>query len=178
VAVVELRRWYRIAQAPSGPFFEALLDFAAARKGHYPSFSLVQRGGQKPSGAAAELLEALAPFLITTTGTGRLPEAPARGAPEGEKGTGRAPQSGSFASASERLHFYRLERGSAVLLGRVGSLAAFVPPLPEELSVLAADKSPWLQSDAKAQRFRLLLSADESKAMAKALPWLVLEPEP
>jgi len=184
---VELRSWHRIALAPTGAFFEALLDFAVARRGHYPTFSLVQRS-RKPSdgatpgttsGTAAELLASLEPFLITTTGTGKLPPPsspvlPAPGAPAPKRAT---PASGSFAAATERHHFYRLERGAVVVLARAGGLAAFAAPLPEDLCVLASDKSPWLQSDVRAGRYRLQLTAEEQKAIAKALPWLQLAAE-
>jgi hypothetical protein len=170
---VELRTWYRIAQDPTGPFFEALLDFAVARRGHYPTFSLVQRGQKPATGAGAELLSALEPFLITTTGTGKLQPAE----PPAERPASKAPPSGSFAVATERLHFYRLERSAAVVLARAGALSAFTAPLPEDLCVLASDKTPWLQSDARAGRYRLQLTAEEHKAIAKALPWLQLAAE-
>jgi hypothetical protein len=182
---VELRSWHRIAEPPSGPFFEALLDFAVARRGHYPTFSLVQRGQKPATGAAAELLAALEPFLITTTGTGKLPPPssaalpapPAGDAAEKPAPKKAAPSSGSFAAAAERLHFYRLERGAAVVLARAGGLAAFAAPLPEDLCLLASDKTPWLYSDVRAGRYRLQLTAEEHKAIAKSLPWLQLAAE-
>ena len=174
---MELRSWYLIAQAPTGVFFEALLDFAVARRGHYPTFSLVQRGQKPATGAAAELLAALEPFLITTTGTGRLPEPASAPPPEKPASVRSSPPSGSFATATERIHFYHLERAAAAVLARAGSLAAFALPLPEDLCVLASDKTPWLLSEARAGRYRLHLTAEEQRAIAKALPWLQLEAE-
>jgi hypothetical protein len=175
---VELRSWHRIVQAPTGAFFEALLDFAVARRGHYPLFSLVQRGQKPATGACAELLAALEPYLITTAGTGKLQpqEAPAPAGTE-KPAPSKAPPSGSFAAATERIHFYRLERSAAAVLVRAGGLSAFAAPLPEDLCLLASDKSPWLQSEARAGRYRLQLTAEEHKAIAKALPWLQLAAE-
>ena len=43
---MERRSWYRMGAAPEGPQFDALLDFALARRAHYPTFLLVQRGLQ------------------------------------------------------------------------------------------------------------------------------------
>jgi hypothetical protein len=171
---VELRSWHRIALAPTGAFFEALLDFAVARRGRYPLFSLVQRGQKPATGDAAELLAALEPYLITTAGTGKLPP---EAAPAAEKPAAKAPPSGSFAAATERIHFYRLERSAVAVLARTGGLSSFCAPLPEDLCVLASDKTPWLQSDARAGSYRLQLTAEEHKAIAKALPWLQLAAE-
>ncbi len=174
---MELRSWHRIVLAPTGAFFEALLDFAVARRGHYPLFSLVQRRQKPATGAGAELLAALEPYLVTTAGTGKLqplqhpddaPQNPEKPAPS------KGPPSGSFAAATERIHFYRLERSAAAVLVRAGGLESFVAPLPEDLCVLASDKTPWLQSEARAGRYRLQLTAEEHKAIAKALPWLQL----
>lgn len=175
---MELRSWHRIPQAPTGAFFEALLDFAVARRGHYPLFSLVQRGHKPATGSGAELLAALEPYLITTAGTGKLlpPEAAAATSAE-RPASVKVPPSGSFAAATERMHFYRLERSAAAVLVRAGGLATFAAPLPEDLCVLASDKTPWLQSDARAGRYRLQLTAEEHKAIAKALPWLQLTAE-
>ena len=156
---MELRTWYRLIEVPAGVWFEALLDFAAARRGHYPTFSLIEHGAAPAVGAAAELLKNLEPHLITTAGIDRWP--------------GR-PQGGGTA----RLRFYRLERHATQVLARCGSLAAFVAPLPEDLCVLAADKTPWLVSRAREGRFFLHLTTEEQRAVAKALPWLQLAEEP
>ena len=137
----------------------------------------MQRRQKPATGAGAELLAALEPYLVTTAGTGKLqplqhpddaPQNPEKPAPS------KGPPSGSFAAATERIHFYRLERSAAAVLVRAGGLESFVAPLPEDLCVLASDKTPWLQSEARAGRYRLQLTAEEHKAIAKALPWLQL----
>ena len=156
---VESRTWHRLAAPPSGLQFEALLDFAVARRGHYPTFLLVQRTELGTSDAAAELLATLAPELVTAAETDRWP--------------------GTFLhGGTATVRFYRLERHAAQVLGRCGSLAAFVSPLPEDLCVLASDKTPWLVSATREGRFLLHLTAEELRAVAKALPWLQLREEP
>jgi hypothetical protein len=159
---VELRTWFRLVAVPEGPQLEALLDFAVARRAHYPTFLLVERSGQPGAGQQAdapasaparELFAALAPHLITTAQTDRWP------------GT-------RLSGGTAAVHFFRLERHSAQVLGRCGSLAAFVPPLPEDLCLLASDKTPWLVSKTREGRFLLQLTAEEQRAIAKALPWL------
>jgi hypothetical protein len=158
---VENRSWHRIAP-PEGAQLEALLDFAAARRTHYPSFLLVSRrprdGGAHAGGPADELLAALEPELITTAETDHWP------------GT-------RLDGSTALVRFYRVERRSTQLLSRVGSLAAFVPPLPEDLCILGSDKTPWLVSATRAGRFQLHLTAEEQRAVEKTLPWLVLQPE-
>ena len=42
---MEARTWFRISAAPVGAQLEALLEFAAARRAHYPTFLLVEREG-------------------------------------------------------------------------------------------------------------------------------------
>jgi len=175
---METRSWFRMRSAPEGAQLEALLDFAAARRAHYPTFLLVERAslaGESASDApreasgpralddrarlARELLSALEPHLLTEARTDRWP---------GKLGP----------AGSARVRFYRLDRPATRLLARVGSLAGFLAPLPEDLCVLAADKSPWLVSSARTNQFHLQLTATEQRALAKSLPWLQLEPEP
>ncbi len=153
---MEARAWFRI-DPPEGAQLEALLDFAAARRARYPTFLLVQReptATRKPSA----LLEALAEHQVTETITDRWP------------------QDGAEAE-SAHLRFYKLEPHAARVLAKMGSLAAFAPPLPEDLAILTADKTPWLASSWRERAYRLHLTAEEQRELRKALPWLKLTPE-
>jgi len=177
---MEARTWFRISAAPVGAQLEALLEFAAARRAHYPTFLLVEREpavlftpnaapprdaasvSEKKSAAeghAAELLETLAPALVTETRTDRWPGAPVE------------------RSANAKVRYYRLDRHAALALARVGSLDAFLAPLPEELCILASDKTPWLVSSARNRRHHLHLTREEERDLQKTLPWLQLVPE-
>ncbi len=170
---METRSWFRLLSAPEGTQLEALLGFAAARRAHYPTFLLVQHANTAPVStaeprgkpsrddrgpSAEEFIAALAPHLITEATTDRWPGADAN-------------------SASACVRFYRLEAQTARTLARVGSLAAFAPPLPEDLCILSNDKTPWLVSSTRANRFHLQLTGEEQRALAKSLPWLQLAPE-
>ncbi len=66
---MEARTWFRIPAAPVGAQLEALLEFAAARRAHYPNFLLVEREPAAPDPRAAELFATLAPELVTETRT-------------------------------------------------------------------------------------------------------------
>lgn len=157
---MERRSWYRLGATPEGPQFDALLDFAVARRSHYPTFLLVQRGDQAPSKDAKELLAALAPWLVTTVEADHWP------------GTARAAE-------RAQVSFFHLDRGAVSVLKHEGSLAAFVSPrLPEDLCIMAADKTAWLASSARTGTFLLQLSEEERIDALKALPWLSLESTP
>lgn len=157
---MERRRWYRLAAAPEGPQFDALLDFAFARRAHYPTFLLVQRGEHALSKDARALLDALSPWLITTVEADRWP------------GT-------ALAAGGAHVSFFHLDRGALSVLKHAGSLAAFVSPrLPEDLCIMAADKTPWLASSSRTKTFLLHLSEEEHTAALLALPWLSLEDAP
>ncbi|MBS2025483.1 MAG: hypothetical protein JST92_24045 [Deltaproteobacteria bacterium] len=146
-----------MTKAPEDAQLDALLDHALARKAHYPTFLLVQRAGAALSPAGKELLTALEEFLITSVESDRWP------------GT-------QLSGEKARVMFFHLERGAVNQLKHVGKLAAFVgPQMPEDLCILAADKTPWLASAARDGRFLLHLTDDERKAAQKALPWLQLE---
>lgn len=153
------RRWYRLDAPPGGPQFEALLDFALARRAHYPSFHLVERGAAPLSAEGRAMLEALAPFEVATVESDRWP--------------GAHPDGGAA-----RVRFFRLERGAVAALRRAGSLDAFAAPaFPEDLGILGADKHPWLASSPRDGRYALHLSEEELRALAKSLPWLKLDAE-
>ena len=77
------------------------------------------------------------------------------------------------------MSFFHLERGAVAQLKHLGGLADFAgPDLPEDLCIVAADKSPWLASTAQSGRFLLHLTDEERRAISKALPWMVLTDEP
>jgi hypothetical protein len=170
---METRSWFRLLSAPEGKQLEALLGFAAARRAHYPTFLLVQRDAAVPGSSAEprgkpsrgdldlraqEFIAALEPHLITEATTDRWP--------------GVVDTAGSAC-----VRFYRLDAQSARTLARIGSLGAFAPPLPEDLCLLTNDKTPWLVSSTRANRFHLLLTGSEQRALAQSLPWLQLVPE-
>jgi hypothetical protein len=148
---VEARSWFRLTDAPEGAQLEALLEFAAARRARYPTFFLALRDGS----ASARLLEPLAGQRVTETVSDTWPSAPA-GAPA-------------------RLCFYRLDAHAARLLARIVS-AEHAPR--GALAILTSDKTHWLFASLEAARFHLHLTAEEQRELSRALPWLVLAPEP